>query len=85
MDQIRNFLSFEKSIDPSLVTTRRLYPALQIAQNTLSVQRTQNQALKISFQPNNCAFNLRPLAFRQTFFNSAYVSENEKENKHTIN
>ena len=46
--------------DNSLTTTRRLYPSLQIVFNTLSVQRTIDNTLVISYRPNNCQGNLMP-------------------------
>ncbi|CAF0710276.1 unnamed protein product [Brachionus calyciflorus] len=64
---IRKTLPF-KHMDQSLVTSRRVYPSIQIFPNTLTVQK-DNNSIKFSYRPNNCSSNLNLIQIRQASAN----------------
>lgn len=53
-----------------MLQNRRVFPALQMVYNTLTVTRdTTNSIVTVAFRPNNCTINLTPSALRQAVSN----------------
>ena len=49
----------------SLITNRRIFPALQIYSSTLKVEKIGNDTISIAYRTNNCSHNLQPIIIRQ--------------------
>jgi hypothetical protein len=52
--------------DDSLITTRRIYPNIQLIYNTLTVTKQANNSIIVSFKPVNCSYNFLPTTVAQT-------------------